>query len=347
MDNNSQEHKKLERFKKVYPEEDWYARHHYSSLIPVSLPDDLSDDDLYQEFYSGMRLNTEEEGTLLKFEFTSHYRFGNIEDKHLVELGWKGEIDTKGKYLSPNKIFSAIVEWLVADGLDYLYAGRFEDAILTFSLERKLREFNTIFAGFPSNACIWIALGMIYMIKNPEQSFKCIKKAKDSLKDVKQSYPKIGRDLEKVIALLDNPLDIKIERVLNGITEILIRISYFSESLSGNRKEILREIDRTIIKALPTVENRVKKKLIESVKLSKEQESLWSFWEEFGISPINSIWRFFKKYGECILILWRRTNFLWALVHSLVLIAVLVTVILGLITLIQKTYVKINQPINR
>lgn len=315
---DSQESKKLKSLKKVESAKGWDDDLHVRPLIPESLPEDLNDDDLYLVFYRGMEFNTNEEGSRLKISFSCNYYFGDIENKHIAKLTWEGEIDTKGEYVSLNRILSAVVEWLVLDGIDYLYAGRFEDAIATFSLERKLRESNIAFKGFPSNACIWLSLGMIYLLKNPEQSFKCIGKARESFRSSKHSLPAFASDIERILALFNDPKDIRLDKVLDKVAETLIKISLLSEDQKQNR-QILREIDETMQKTLPEVESRIKKEILKIAEEGEEKpqtvkEAFKLMANEFTYPfGLNSITGFFINYGRLLLILWKNKNYVWFL----------------------------------
>lgn len=86
-----------------------------------------------------------------------------------------------------------------------------------------------------------------------------------------------------------------------------------------------------------------KEQHMEILKSVNDEGTLWSFLGELAFPfSINSIGRFFKGYGRCISILWRRTNYAWALIHALILSAFLSIIIFAFGALINKIAVKIS-----
>lgn len=109
-------------------------------------------------------------------------------------------------------------------------------------------------------------------------------------------------------------------------------------------------MQEAIKESLSQLEGKLLELHCENVEYFKEiknrlnsEKSPWSFLKEIGIPfSIDSIGRFFKGYGECILILWKRTNYVWASLHASILVIVSVKIIRVLIPLLQKLATKIS-----
>ena len=246
-----------------------------SRIIPDKLYPGFGDVELCKIFSRPVNYEAIEAGRNIEVNFHFYFSSQKKENKTSSnKVAWKFEFPNKHDFIGLNDVLGAATELLITEGLDCLYSGELLDSIYIFGVVRRIQDTSLSLAKFPSVACMWLGLGILYLLKHNEGSVQCFVNAKEAFGKAREALPQVASDFDNLIKFIDYENKTKLNCIIDQVSDIFFKISSFPETITDQHKKLLVEINRTLTKTMPEVDNKARDKLIGSLKEYEVWENL-------------------------------------------------------------------------